>query len=236
MVPWRGNLSFRVYNPDKPKKYGIKAYMLCDATNGYCTKFKLYTGKSFQQPGEYGATYDLVMDMMRNYFGKGYHLFMDNYYSSPKLYIDLYDLEVGATGTLCPIRKGVPQLLKDKKVEKSNVCTMKNKNLIITKYHDRKIVYLMSTIENATLMPSGKVNPKNGGALQRPSLVVTYDKYMGGVDHSDQMVSYATFNSRTLKWWKRVFFHVVSLAVLNSYLVYKTVCQDRAPNAASQLS
>ena len=26
MVPWRGNLSFRVYNPDKPKRYGIKAY------------------------------------------------------------------------------------------------------------------------------------------------------------------------------------------------------------------
>jgi len=24
MVPWRGNLAFRVYNPDKPKKYGIK--------------------------------------------------------------------------------------------------------------------------------------------------------------------------------------------------------------------
>lgn len=30
MVPWLGKLSFRVYNPDKPKKYGIKAYILCD--------------------------------------------------------------------------------------------------------------------------------------------------------------------------------------------------------------
>ena len=69
----------------------------------------------------------------------------------------------------------------------------------------------MSIVENATLMPSGKVNPRNGEALQRPSLVVTYDKYMGGVDHSDQMVSYATFNSRTLKWWKRVIFSMLSL-------------------------
>lgn len=40
MIPWRGNLSFRVYNPDKPIKYGIKAYMLCDATNGYVNKFR----------------------------------------------------------------------------------------------------------------------------------------------------------------------------------------------------
>jgi hypothetical protein len=27
MIPWRGNLSFRVYSPDKPVKYGIKADM-----------------------------------------------------------------------------------------------------------------------------------------------------------------------------------------------------------------
>jgi hypothetical protein len=28
MIPWRGNLSFRVYSPDKPVKYGIKACLL----------------------------------------------------------------------------------------------------------------------------------------------------------------------------------------------------------------
>ena len=223
MVPWRGNLSFRVYNPDKPKKYGIKAYMICDATNGYCSKFKLYTAKSSKEPSEYGATYDLVMDLMRGYFGKGYHLFMDNYYSSPKLYVDLFDLEVGATGTLRANRKGVPQALKDKRVDKGHVSTMKNENLIISKYHDRKIVYLMSTVEESKLVQTGKINPRNGQTVLRPSLVVSYDKYMGGVDRSDQMVSYATFNSRTLKWWKRVFFHVLSLSVLNSYLLYKFV-------------
>ena len=79
---------------------------------------------------------------MRGYFGKGYHLFLDNYYSSPKLYVDLFDLKVGATFTLRANRKGVPQALKDKRVDKGHVSTMKNENLIISKYHDRKIVYL----------------------------------------------------------------------------------------------
>jgi hypothetical protein len=45
IIPWRGNLSFRVYSPDKPVKYGIKAYMVSDSSNGYVSKFKLYTGK-----------------------------------------------------------------------------------------------------------------------------------------------------------------------------------------------
>lgn len=44
---------------------------------------------------------------------------------------------------------------------------------------------------------------------------------MGGVDHSDQMVNYAEYSGRTLKWWKRVLFHMVNLAVLNAYLLYK---------------
>ena len=31
MVAWHGNLSIRVYSPDKPIKYDLKEYMLCDA-------------------------------------------------------------------------------------------------------------------------------------------------------------------------------------------------------------
>lgn len=59
MRAWRGNLIFRVYSPDKPIKYGLKAYMLCDAENAFCLKFKLYTGRSIIQPSKNGATYDL---------------------------------------------------------------------------------------------------------------------------------------------------------------------------------
>lgn len=69
MVPCRENLFFCVYNPDKLKKYGIKAYMLCNVVTGYCSRFKLYTGKSDIPASLNGATYNLVMDMMRGYFG-----------------------------------------------------------------------------------------------------------------------------------------------------------------------
>ena len=43
------------------------------------------------------------------------------------------------------------------------------------------------------------------------------------------MVSYATFNARTLKWWKRVTFYVLSVAVMNAYLLYKSSTSDRVP-------
>jgi hypothetical protein len=44
--------------------------MLSDSTNGYVSKFKPYTGKSATGPSMNGATYDLVMNVMRGFFEK----------------------------------------------------------------------------------------------------------------------------------------------------------------------
>lgn len=150
MVPWRGNLSFRVYNPDKPTKYGIKAYMICDATNGYCTRFKLYTGKSSTPPSRNGATYDLTMDLLRGYFGRGHILYCDNYYSSPQLFLDLWGLGIGATGTVRSNRKGMPQLIKDSRVPRKGDVAVANCGILsVTKYHDSKVVLMLTTVSSS---------------------------------------------------------------------------------------
>ena len=222
MIPWRGHLSFKVYNPDKPHKYGIKAYMICDSHTGYCVKFKLYTGKTGLPVTEHGATYDLVFGIMKGYFGQGYILYMDNYYSSLQLYWDLWISGVSATGTLRENRRGIPAILKDAPCKgKGSACVAHNKELMILKFLDRKIVHLITTTEKAAFVATGKNDPQTQEQIKKPAVVIKYDKNMGGVDHSDQMVSYATFSSWTLKWWKRVIFHFISLATLNAYLLYK---------------
>ena len=96
-----------------------------------------------------------------------------------------------------------------------------NKQLMILKFHDRKIVHLITTTEKNTFVATGKNDPRTQEPIKKPAVVIKYDKNMAGVDHCDQMVSYATFSSRTLKWWKRVIFHFISLATLNAYLLYK---------------
>ena len=139
--------------------------MLCDATNGYCSKFNLYTGKETDiiDIGK-GATYNIVMHLMRNYFGKlGYIIYI--YYSSPQLYWDLWDLGVGASGPLRANRKGVPQVAKDKTpTAKGETFCVHNKDL---KYNDRKVVYLLSTVEKGQKVPTGKVDPRT----QQPRLL-----------------------------------------------------------------
>jgi hypothetical protein len=57
--------------------------------------------------------------------------------------------------------------------------------------------------------------------VQKPDCVLAYNEHMGGVDRCDQMVSYASFDRRTLKWWKKIFFHLIGLSALNAYILYK---------------
>ena len=43
---------------------------------------------------------------------------------------------------------------------------------------------------------------------------------MGGVDQADQMLSYYGLSHRTVKWWRRAFFHLFDLSVINAYILY----------------
>ena len=105
LVPFNGRIHFKVYNPMKPKKYGMKSFELCDGSNAYCCKYKLYCGDDGQPGSDKGKTYDTVMHLCRDYTGVGRVLFVDNYYSSPQLFHDLSKGAILATGT-CRYRKG----------------------------------------------------------------------------------------------------------------------------------
>lgn len=72
MLLWRGRLAFRVYNPQKPIKIGIKSYILCDFDTGYCFYMKPYCGES-------AALEDTVVSFLDYLVGLGYRLFMDNF-------------------------------------------------------------------------------------------------------------------------------------------------------------
>lgn len=226
MVAWRGNLSFRVYSPDKPVKYGLKAYVLCDSENAYCLRFKLYTGKKSVQPSENGATYDLIMDLMRNYFEKGHILYCDNYYSSPRLFMDLWVLGTGATGTVRSYRKGIPDKLKKAQLSnRGDTATMSYGPLSCLKYLDAKAVYLISTTDTSVNVETRRPDfMRNHEAKVRPSMVHVYDQKMGAVDRSNQMVENYKLGIKTMKWWKKLIFHIINIAIVNSYILYKENC------------
>jgi len=52
-------------------------------------------------------------------------------------------------------------------------------------------------------------------------LISEYNKYMGGVDHNDQLLVYFAIRWKTLKWWKHVFWRLLKIGLVNSHLLYK---------------
>ena len=116
MVKSHHRSGFHQFIKDKPTKWGIKLWVLADSANGYTVDFNIYIGKAAgQNIGEHGLGYDVVMRLMDPYFGLGYHLFVDNFYSSVTLFKHLYNRGVLATGTILEQRRSFPPALKNSK-------------------------------------------------------------------------------------------------------------------------
>ena len=45
-VPFKGRIHFKCYNPNKPDKYGIKTFKVCDSSNAHCCVLDIYVGET----------------------------------------------------------------------------------------------------------------------------------------------------------------------------------------------
>ena len=59
-----------------------------------------------------------------------------------------------------------------------------------------------------------------------PSMIYNYNRYMNGVDRSDQLIKYYNVLRQTKKYWKTLFFHFIDIAVVNSVIIYKGMFQN----------
>ena len=123
MVRYKGRYCpIRQYMPNKPCKWGIKVWCVADASRKYVYDFEVYTGASVREslvsamPGEAKTGYEVVMNLMESLHGRGHMVFIDNFFTSVKLLIDMLARGTFATGTVRSNRKGLPPALSDKKL------------------------------------------------------------------------------------------------------------------------
>ncbi|KAK0140092.1 PiggyBac transposable element-derived protein 4 [Merluccius polli] len=58
-------------------------------------------------------------------------------------------------------------------------------------------------------------------SIPRPTTVTEYNRYMGGVDTSDQMIGTNSVHRKIRRWPTTVFQHLVDIAVTNSFIIHK---------------
>ena len=64
----------------------------------------------------------------------------------------------------------------------------------------------------------------------KPAAVLDYKKYKTGVDRSDQMLSYYSFERKTIKWWEKLFFHLFDLVVVNAHILHNKTSKKKVGN------
>ena len=233
MVKSRHRSGIRQFNKNKPTRWGIKLWVLADSLNGYTIDCNVYIGKVVgQEVSANGLGYDVVMKLMTPYFNQGYHLYVDNFYTSVTLFKDLFARGVGATGTIRENQRDFPENLKDSKVwakgkDRGSVRWRRDPPCLALQWLDNKVVSMLTTIGNANVKKQAtrKAKTARGGWAKRdvpqPGVVANYNKYMNAVDRSDQILDTNTVHRKCLRWWRTLFFHLIDIAVVNSFILFQ---------------
>ena len=98
LLLWKSKLGFKQYIPNKRSRFGAKIFSLCEM-NGYFWSSFVYLGKvAIMSNAEYikklGKSGAVVPKLLADLYGKGYHLYINNLYTSEKL---VYHLEENRT-------------------------------------------------------------------------------------------------------------------------------------------
>ena len=226
MIGFKGRLSFLQYMPKKPKKWGMKAWVLGESRTGYTWNWKLYTGKDESTNRAIGLAHSVVLQLIQHLAGKGYNLYCDNFYSSPNLFLQLHTMGIGACGTARIDRRRIPPEFQKAKLKKGEMMTYNDGPLMGLKWMDKRQVVMLSTIHDATVVEKRRRTRAIAGGVEvirKPKVIEEYNMNMGGVDKGDQLVTYYGFSHRTTKWYKRVFLHLFEVSLVNAYILYCTL-------------
>ncbi|KTG47681.1 hypothetical protein cypCar_00001852 [Cyprinus carpio] len=178
-----------------------------------------------------GLSFDVTSLANRDYLG--YVIYCDNFYTSPLLFRHLHHQGFAACGTCREGRVGVPstkQNALNKRSPRGSIRWIRDDVLLFVKWMDTREVSMCTTIhtvysgETVLRWQTIEDGRKEKVPVPRPIAVQQYNKYMGGVDTSDQMLGTKSVHRKTRKWYITIFQHFLDIAVTNSFILHKELC------------
>jgi len=112
----------------------------------------------------------------------------------------------------------MPKDLKSKtlRLKNGDIRVRTRGDLMAVVWKDKRAVCLLTN--NHDPPREGNYSYEHGNAI-KAAIVVDYICHMGHVDNLDRMANSDTASRRTWKWTKELFFHLLDLAIVNSYIL-----------------
>ncbi|GJJ71558.1 V-type H+-transporting ATPase 16kDa proteolipid subunit [Entomortierella parvispora] len=243
MIRFSGRSAHTVRMKNKPIAEGVKIFSLCDA--GYTYTFipssRVQSVRIEKVPG-LTQTGNIVNHLVQQLpQSPHYRVFMDNYFTSVKLFQHFRNLGIGACGT---VRRqgGVPKELcvdKNAKLDWDTRSGVVVGGVLVVFWMDNGPVTMMTTIHGMigdewevmrvrrrpreTSTNGTKVRSIFGNEPKKElkilKVIDDYNVNMGGVDIVDQLRSYySTQQSAHRNWWP-IFFWLLDTTIINCYLI-----------------
>jgi hypothetical protein len=221
MISYRGRSNYVMYENSKPTKWGFRPYILSDFRSGY-TYFLMLFDEIEEQANQ--KMFQIVTSMMsilktNNTNNKPHILAADGLYSSEEL-LDCEDFYY--VGSIRKNRIKMNKDERDKKLDKNEWTFYVKGNSLLTKYMDKKLMYVISNCcENrVTTKQRWNKNTNSYMTISYPEPIKIYAEMMKGVDTTNQLIAQYELSNKTYKWWKRIFFHLLDVAIVNAYVLY----------------
>lgn len=231
MVPFTGRVAAKQVIKSKPNPVGVKVFVRC-SSDGMAHDFEVYQGRGTGIDPAYshlGLGGSVVMRLVENL---PHHLnlkcFFDNYFTSVLLLRELKEIGILATGTIRSNRLLGCKLKGEKEMKREERGTMDSKvteegDVVLVRWKDNNLVNVASTqcgVGDTGLARRWSASRKEYIDIECPQSIIEYNRYMGGVDKLDFVMSLYPLRSKTTKWPVRVISHFVSFALANSWLEY----------------
>ena len=157
-----------------------------------------------------------MIELMRK-IGPGHILYMDNFYSSPELSDDLAKKQIYCCGTVRPNMRGMPQDLAPQtmKLKWGNIHVRTRADLTVILWWDKTDICMMMNIHD---VPTESNFCSEGGKVIKPQTVTDYNHHMGNMDKTDRTANTYSISHRTFKWKKKLFFHLLDLAIATFFI------------------
>ena len=212
-----------------PQKWGLKAWVLAESATGYTWNFLVYAGKKNNSNDGAVPGKKVVLEPPKSLWNKDHHVYSDNFYTSPSLCLKLEEKGTGCCGTV-RINHKVSKYPFNRKISK------RRKNCI------QRWANYRCEVDGQASSDSSQHNlywrdvhsfKKSKNVRRSGNHSETYNdqpiQQVHGrcVDKLDQLVTYYGFYHHSKKWWKRVFFHLVDVSLVNAYLTYCKVTTGR---------
>jgi len=227
LYPTKVRCPFLQYMANKPDKFGIKFWVLCDSTERFVLNAIPYLGKDDARPRNSSLGEHVVLSLCTPYLNKGRNVTCDSFFTSLRLGDELKKKKTSLVGTLNRGRREVPPSVKNPKDPIQTTILYKTGETVLTSYQGKvsRNVLVLSTLHTGVTISEG---PK-----RLPESVEYYNMTKCGVDSVDQMARKYTVRAGTRRWPVHIFYNVLDLSMINAHTMFKLVTRSNIHDIGS---